>query len=196
LRIRYNRMALSKRPSANQVFAMEEAKVKTLSRYLLAAWMLLATSATPSTYVHAHSNGNTAHQHDGHGGVPADRSTPADSYGNDATAVNSSAEDTHRHGCLTLLGTFTCHSIPDQLSGFHEKKPCGCDTIVAVSAAQTIRAPLKNLWGSSYGCASAAVLVTGCVCERKQLDSFCTGCEPVSPLCDRARHERSGVLLA
>jgi hypothetical protein len=165
-------------------------------RWTLATWMLLATPITSSTYVHSHNGGCATHRHDGCECASSNSSSPTAHHDDCAASANLFARDTHRHGCLVWFGTITSHSTPDNSSGPHGKNPCDWETIVAVSAAQTIRAPSKNLLGSHFGLASQAVLATGCVCELKRLEPSCTGTAPVSPLCDRARHERSGVLLA
>jgi hypothetical protein len=174
---------------------MRRVRVENGFRLMLAAWMLVATSITSSTYVHAHSGGKVAHQHDGDDCHRADFSATATCNDDLYTCpVDSSSVDSHRHGCLTLLGTITYHSIPDRGSGSHEKKPCGWETIVAVSAAQTIRAPSKSLLGSYVGLVSQAILSTCCVCDSNPLGFRFADAVPA--LCDRARHERSGVLLA
>lgn len=161
--------------------------------------MLVATSVASSTYVHGHSGGNLAHQHDeyDHAGSHPLMPVPVhDDYdGHDDDFVGLSAVDVHRHGCLVLLGTIAYQSTPDGSSGSPEKHPCGWDTIVAVSAAQGVRALSKGLTADHCALAAPTILAIGCVCEAKQPALAYADIAPVSPLCDRARHERSGVLL-
>jgi len=175
---------------------MKNTSVKNAFRWMLAAWMLLATSVTSSTFVHGHSGGNLSHQHESsnctfsHSWVPA---TFHDSHDSD---VRLSAVDVHRHGCLVLLGAITYQPVSGEPSGSHEKAPGGWETIVAVSAAQSVRTLPKSLAVDQAGLASFAGASIGCICESKQHETLCASAVPASPLCDRARHERSGVQLA
>jgi hypothetical protein len=175
---------------------MKDVSVENALRWMLAAWMLLATSVTSSTCVHGHSGGNLSHQHDDSGcalSQPLVLAPCHDAHDSDTTL---SPVDVHRHGCLVLLGAITYQPVSGEPSRSHEKAPGGWETIVAVPAAQSVRTLSKNLATNHSVPASLAVLSVGCVCEAKQIDSSCTGIALASPLCDRARHERSGVLLA
>jgi hypothetical protein len=115
--------------------------------------------------------------------------------GHDDDTVSLSAVDVHRHGCLVLLGTITYQSVPNGSSGSAEKPPCGWETIVAVPAVQGVRALSKGLTADHCALAAPTILAIGCVCEVKQPALACADVAPASILCDRARHERSGVLL-
>jgi hypothetical protein len=161
---------------------------------MLAAWMLLATSVTSSAYVHGHSGGNLSHQHDSSDCTLPRSFAPAAFYGGNNNDMSLSAVDTHRHGCLMLLGAITYQPMPGESSGSHEKSPCSWETIV-VSAVQGVRTLSKGLSVDHSGLASLAVLSIGCISESKQHETLCAGLAPASPLCDRARHERSGVQL-
>jgi hypothetical protein len=175
---------------------MKNVSVENALRWMLAAWMLLASSVASSTFVHGHSGGNLSHHHKQFA-YPVSRSfTPAtflDGYDND---VILSAVDVHRHGCCMLLGAITRQAMPGESSGSHEKSPSGWETIVAVSAAQGVRTLSRSLAVDHSGLPSLTVFSIGCICESKQHETLCAGAAPASPLCDRARHERSGVLLA
>jgi len=175
---------------------MRSVSVKNAFRWMLAAWMLVATSVASSTYVHGHSGGNLAHQHDeyDHAGSHPLMSVSVHD-GHDDDIVGLSAVDVHRHGCLVLLGTITYQSMPDGTSGSSEKQPCGWDTIVAVSAAQGVRALSKGLTADHCALAAPTILAIGCVYEVNRPALACADVAPASILCDRARHERSGVLL-
>ncbi len=157
--------------------------------------MLLATSVTSSTFVHGHSGGNLSHQHDpsncslSHSIVPA---TFHDGHDGD---VSLSAVDVHRHGCLVLLGAITYQPMPSEPSGSHEKSPNGWETIVAVSAVQSVRGLSKSITVAPCWSASFDDLSVDCICSAKQCGILSPGVVLAFPLCDRARHERSGVQL-
>jgi hypothetical protein len=171
---------------------MKNVSVKNGVRWVLAAWMLLATSVTSSTYVHGHSGGNLSHQHDQSDCTLSYPVSPATFYDVHDSVAILSADDIHRHGCLTLLGAITYQPAPDKPCCSHEKS---LDTIVAVSTGQSVRTLSKGLAVDHSGLASLAVLSISCICESKQHETLCAGLAPASPLCDRARHERSGVQL-
>ncbi|MHB1033457.1 MAG: hypothetical protein ACYC0Y_02325 [Pirellulales bacterium] len=174
---------------------MKNVSVENGVRWMLAALMLLATSVTSATYVHGHSGGNLAHQHD-----KSDRTI---AYSFAPTAFNNgrdgdlslSAVDVHHHGLLMLLGTITYQPTPGESCCSHEKSPRGPEMIVAVSAAQGVRTLSKSLAVDHSGPTSLAILSISCIRESKQHETLCAGVAPASPLCDRARHERSGVQL-
>ena len=174
---------------------MKNASVKNVFRWMLAAWMLLATSVTSSTYVHGHNGGNLSHRHDKSDCTLSRSFTPAAFYGGYNNDVSLSAVDIHRHGCLAVLGAITHQPMPGEPSGSHEKSPSGWETIV-VSAAQGVRTLSKGLAVDHSGPTSLAVLSISCICESKQHENLSASAAPTSPLCDRARHERSGVQLA
>jgi hypothetical protein len=162
---------------------------------LLAAWMLVASTVMSSTYVHSHDEGSLAHNHDGH---HSDLSTSTSIVHHDSCEDDLilSAVDSHQHGCLVLLGTITYQSTPEKSSNSEEKHPFGWETIIAASAAQNVRFLARSLAPDYSEMSSPAVLSIGCVCEIKLLGHSCNKTAPVIFLCDRARHERSGVLLA
>jgi len=175
---------------------MKNVSVEHALRWMLAAWMLLATSVTSSTYVHGHSGGNLSHQHDSHDSIPSHSSVPVTLYVGHDSHMSLPAVEVHRHGCLALLGAVTYQPVSDESSDSHDKSPCSWKTLAVVSAANSVRALSKSLAVGHYGLVSIADVAIGFVCESKQPASRCTGTALASPLCDRARHERSGVLLA
>jgi hypothetical protein len=173
--------------------AMKNTSVENALRCLLAALMLLATSATHSTYVHGHSGGNRSHEHDGPDCFTRSQ-LPVTPYDGNATSVCLSADDIHRHQCFALFGSITYKSASGEQTDSHGKSTCCGTSVIAVSACHSVRGLSKNLTADHGGLISVANISSGCVCESKQPESF-AGIAPVSPLCDRARHERSGVLL-
>lgn len=175
---------------------MKNVSVENAFRWMLAAWMLLATSVTSSTYVHSHSGGGLSHQHEKPDCTLSHPLMLAAFHDDHDSDMSLSAVDVHRHGCLVLLGAVTYQPVPDEPSGSHEKSPSGWETIVAVSAAQGVRAFSKVVAIDHSGLATFAGAPVGCICESKQHETCCAGIAPASLLCDRARHERSGVQLA
>ena len=175
---------------------MKYVLVENALRWMLAAWMLLATSVTSSTYVHGHNGGNLSHQHDKSVCALSRSFAPAAFLGGYNNDVSLSAMDTHRHGYLVLLGAITYQPMPGDPSGSHEKSSSGWETMVTVSAAQGVRTLSKGLTLDHSGLASLAAPSISCITESKQHETRCAGLAPASTLCDRARHERSGVQLA
>ena len=175
---------------------MKHVSVENALRWMLAASMLLATSVTSSTFMHGHSGGNLSHQHDSSDCTLSHSFVPTAFHDGHDSDMSLSAVDVHRHGCLTLLGAITYMPAPNEPSGSHGKSSCGWETIVSVSAAQGVRAFSKVVAVDHSGLASLAGVSIGCVRESKQPNSHCAGTALASPLCDRARHERSGVQLA
>lgn len=174
---------------------MKNGSVENALRWMLAVWMLLATSVTPSTYVHGHRGGSVSHQHDGPDYALSHAQSAAFHDGHDAEA-RLTAVDVHRHGCLALLGGIAYQPLPGGPAGSHGVPAGSWETMVAISAAHSIRSTSKSLVVDHDGLVAAVGVSMGCVCESKQPASLDTGIAPASPLCDRARHERSGVLLA
>ena len=175
---------------------MKNVSVENALRWMLAAWMLLATSVTSSTFVHEHCGGNLSHQHDRFVCTLSDALVPAAFYDGHGNDMSLSAEDVHRHRCLMLLGAVTHQPMPGEPSGSHEESPSGRETTVVISTTQGVRTLSRSLAVDHSGLASLAVFSTGCIGESKQHETLRAGAALASPLCDRARHERSGVQLA
>jgi hypothetical protein len=175
---------------------MKNVSAENALRSMLAAWMLLATSATSSTFVHEHHGGSVAHEHGEAGCAPTHCHWLPDCADNHDGEVSSAAADVHRHGTLRLFGA-VLPMPPSGPSGSCEKDfSGGCETIVALSAAPSVRNLLRGLAVEQTGSVSTATVPIGCVCETSPTAFSCARVAPVSFLCDRARHERSGVLLA
>jgi hypothetical protein len=174
---------------------MKNATVEKTLRWMLAAWMLLAMSVTSSTIVHGHSGGNLSHQHDRPDCTLSHSMVPAQFHNGHEHEASLSTADVHRHGCITLLGAVAYLPIPDEPVGSHGKSPTGWETIVVVSPAHSVRTVSKALTVGEPGLVSIVGVAIGCTCESKQHETRCAGNVPASRLCDRARHERSGVQL-
>lgn len=173
---------------------MRNTSAENALRCLLVALMLLATSVTHSTYVHGHSGGNHSHEHSGANDHTRSQ-LPVTSHDGNETSVCLSADEVHRHQCLALLGAITYKSLPGRQTDSHDKSTCCGTPIVAVSASHSVRSLSKSPAVDHSGLASLAVLSISCICESKQHETLCAGLAPATPLCDRARHERSGVQL-
>lgn len=162
-------------------------------RCMLAALVLLATFHTHSTYVHGHSGGNLSHGHSEADDYTRSQLPVAPYDGNDVSAYLS-ADEVHRHQCLALLGTITSKSTSGERTDSHDKSTCCGTPIAAISASHGVRGLAKSPSLDHTGLIAVTNLTTDYVCQVKQSESF-AGVAPVSILCDRARHERSGVLL-
>jgi hypothetical protein len=175
---------------------MKKGPVKKILRWLLAAWTLLAMSGPSWTYVHSHAGGDVSHRHDESSLTISHQPSPSTLHDDHHDAVGATAADIHRHGRLTLLGGMTHDPVPSGPSHSHEGAPTRWETIVTVSAAQGGRTLSKVLTVDSFSPLSLPAVAGGSFGESKQPLPFAAGVAPTSPLCDRARHERSGVLLA
>jgi hypothetical protein len=175
---------------------MKHRSLEYAVRWMLAAWMLLATSITSSAVEHSHSGGYILHQHgDADSTLLCSSARGAFHDGHDGDA-SLSAPVFHRHGGLALLGAVIYLPMPDDSTGAHGNSPSNWETVLAVSTVQSVRTLSKSLAIDHSGLASLAVFSVGCICESKQHEVLCAGLVPAFPLCDRARHERSGVQLA
>jgi hypothetical protein len=174
---------------------MKNTTVENTLRSLLAAWMLLATSVTSSTFVHGHCGGNLPHQYDKSVCTLSRSFVPTAFHDGHDNDMSLSAADVHRHRCLILLGAITYQPMPGEPTGSHGKSSSGWETIVAVSAVQSVRTLSKGVALDHCWLESFANLSVGCISPAKQRETLSSGVVVASPLCDRARHERSGVQL-
>jgi hypothetical protein len=183
-------------PKCLMVATMKNVYVKTVLHCMLAAWMLLATSITSSAYVHVHNGGSVSHGHDRCDSTTLHSSVATKSYDGHHHGLSLPAQDAHCHGCLVLLGAVTYQPLSDKSSASHDKLPMDWQMTPVVSAAQSTRGLSKNLAIDRAGLASTVIVSIDHVYETNHFESFRAGAVLFSPLCDRARHERSGVLLA
>jgi hypothetical protein len=173
---------------------MKNVLVDNVFRWLLAAWMLLATSVTFSAFVHGHSGGDLSHQHDTSDCTPSHSTVPAAFYDGHDNDLGLSAADVHRHRCLILLA-ITYQPMPGEPSGSHEESPSGGETTLAVSTAQGVRTVSRGVAVDHCWLSSPADPSVDRIGPGKQREILSAGVSLASPLCDRARHERSGVQL-
>src|SRR3990170_5269911 len=123
-------------------FVMEKPSVEDALRWMLAAWTLWASVFASPTVVHSHSEGGRPHQHD-RSDCPVNglshSALPAAGQGDCDRGMSLSATESHRHGFILLLGVEYL-PISGEPTGPQGKSLCGWETIIAVSAAQGIRA--------------------------------------------------------
>jgi hypothetical protein len=178
---------------------MKRRTVEIALRWMLAAWTLGASAFVTPTVAHAHPGGYSPHQHDSADCVPDGLSpsfTPeAPKKGYEGRTCLSAA-DFHHHGCFLLLGAVGYLPTPSEPVGPHGQLPCGWETILVVSSAQGLRACSNGVAADHLKLASLADISMECICQSGQDAIPVLGVAPSAPLCDRARHERSGVLLA
>ncbi|HLA86287.1 MAG TPA: hypothetical protein VJL29_15975 [Thermoguttaceae bacterium] len=110
--------------------------------------------------------------------------------------LSLSAVDLHRHGCLPLLGAFSYLPMSGESSDSHDKSPISWETLVAVSTVQSVGPVSRNVAMNHWWLAAFANLAADHCCPAENHEIRSLGVALASPLCDRARHERSGVLLA
>jgi hypothetical protein len=177
---------------------MKKHSVENALRCMLAAWMLLATASASSTFAHSHFDGDRPHGHEQFDCVPADLPQlprPGDDQGGHRGSLSLSDADFHQHWYLLLFGV-EYQPVPSELGSSREKSPCGWETIIAVSTAQGKRASSIGVGVDYLQLTSLANRFVDCVCQPGQHEIPAIGDAPTAPLCDRARHERSGVQLA
>jgi len=179
---------------------MNKPAVENALRWMLAVWTLWASSSVLPPLVHSHLGGRQPHEHDRAGCVPHGRScslAPTALQNGYEGGTCLSAADFHRHGYSRLLGFVKYLPTPTEPSGPHGKLRWGWETIVGVSAVRALRACSNGVAGDHWlQSASPADLSVNCVCQSGQHEIPVLGVAPSAPLCDRARHERSGVQLA
>lgn len=178
---------------------MNKLAVESALRWMLAAWTLLATTFASPTFAHSHLEGGSPHGHDRSDCVSADLpqpSRPGDDQGGYHGGMSLSGADFHEHRCLLLLGAVEYLPITSEPGSSHQKSPCSWETIIVVSAAQGIRACSNGLAVDHLQLASLANRSVDCICPSGQHEIPVLDAAPSAPLCDRARHERSGVQLA
>jgi hypothetical protein len=178
---------------------MNRPAVENALRWMLAAWTLGASVFVAPTVVHGHVGGRRSHQHHPADCVPDGLSqsflpeAPRNGY-EGRTCL--SAADFHRHRSFSLLEAVKYVPMPSEPVSPHGKSPCGWETIPVVSSARGLRACSHGVAGDHLQLASPADLSVECICQSGQHKTPAPGAAPSAPLCDRARHERSGVQLA
>jgi hypothetical protein len=174
---------------------MKKTSVEYVFRWALAAWMLLATSATSSTYAHCHRGGNVSHQHGRAECAHLHSTVPARMHSEHHDNLRLASRG-HVHRCVMLLGGAVPLPTNGERADSHGKQANSFETILVISAAPNVRnlsksiatgqdflAPLDNLSVESVSAAGHATSPSSFVVT-------------VPWLCARARHERSGVQLS
>jgi hypothetical protein len=179
---------------------MKKLAVEKALRWMLAAWTLVAFVSAAPTVVHSHSDGYRSHQHDPAARVPdglTQSLTPRALQDGCEGGSHLSAADFHKHGGVWLLGFVKYLPTPTKpVSSDSESRCCGSEPMPVVVSAQGWRACSNGVAGDYLQSVSLAALSVECICQSGQQETPVLGVAPSAPLCDRARHERSGVLLA
>lgn len=179
---------------------MINSRIKTATSVVLAALLLASTVAPPAIrHVHAVVEGDTVHhRHDsGHG--------PSERHGHGGGVDSHHRVESERtppslaggqlwHLHVELLGfDFT---LPDLPSDERDGKPgCQVECVMPWSA----KAPITlRSTASSDTYQVVPQLMSAALRDAAPLQVVVSPTSPIlsAPLCDRARHERSGVLLA
>ena len=181
---------------------MKKLAVENALRWVLAAWTLGVSVLAPATVVHRHSGGNNPHQH-----CQPDHAPDASSYSSFVPgALPKSYEggacpltaDLHKHPGLLLLGAVKHLPVPIEPVSPDGKSPGGWETISTILSARSFRACSASTFtlADDFGLVPVADFAVGCVCSKEQREVPTSSISLGSQLCDRARHERSGVQLA
>lgn len=178
---------------------MNKLTVESTLRWVLAAWTLLATTLVSPTVVHSHFEGYRPHGHDRSDSISVGLLQPSRSGGDQGgyrRGISLSGADCHEHRYLLLVGAVEYLPVSGEPGSSHQKSQCGWETILAVSAAPGMRACSNGLAVDQLQLASLANRSVDCICQSGQHEISAPDAAPSAPLCDRARHERSGVQLA
>lgn len=169
-------------------------------RSTLAAWMLLAAIVSSSTFIHSHSDGGIAHQHDRSECIAlglSDSSGSGTDRGVHHGWMSLSRTDSHQHRSLLPWGNVIYVPTSGEPAVPDGKSPCGwCYWIATVSAAQLARTASENRSADPIGPISGLMVSTDRLYDSLRCGIPRAGIVLAAPLCDRARHERSGVQLA
>ena len=176
-------------------------KIGLTLRWTLAAWALLATTFEFSTLAHGHFRGGLPHRHDRSDAISISAdlshlSSPGVDQDGYHGGMSLSDAGFHQHLRFPLLGAVGYLPVSSEPGSSHQKSPCGWETIIAVSAAQSIRTCSNGLAVDHLQLASVANLPLNCLCPSGEHEIAVLYAAPSATLCDRARHERSGVQLA
>jgi hypothetical protein len=104
--------------------------------------------------------------------------------------------DLHKHPGLLLLGAVKHLPVPSEPVSPDGKSPGGWETISTVLSARGLRACSASTVADDFELVPVADFSVGCACSIEQREVSTSSITPGSQLCDRARHERSGVQLA
>jgi hypothetical protein len=175
--------------------SMKTSTVNKTARLLMA--MCLVTAALPPTTIaHAHQDGQSRHGHVARTPVGCDHSAvtpprPVD-FGHPSLAFEG--DDLHRHLYVPLVGTLPSFPLSPGPAGSQQDSSRTSDVMALRPSASSVAGISTQKWiaelcQGTQPCAP----VLGCAPSERQG----MGHELAAPvfLCDRARHERSGVQL-
>ena len=164
-------------------------------------WTLWASALASPAIVHSHSGGESPHRHgraeNSHHALLHSGASGGFVGSGEAETFIAPAE-AHQHGRLLFFGSIRYRPMPNAPADRHGDSLCGCETILtAISPDPGVRVSLSGALGSPFERMSLVDPSMGCVDSAEWGAAACAGAAVPSPLlCDRARHERSGVLLA
>ena len=178
---------------------MNKLAIENALRWVLAAWTLMVSVFAPSTVVHRHSGGNIPHQH-----YQSDRAPDASSYSLAPRPFPEGYEgwtcplpaDLHKHPGLFLLGAVKHLPATSQPVNSNDESSGGWETYSTILSARGLRTGSANAAADDFDLVPVADLCAGYICSNEQREVPAFSVAPCSQLCDRARHERSGVQLA
>jgi hypothetical protein len=164
---------------------------------LLAASLLAATTLATPSVVHSHSDGQRPHDHDpGECGFneSAKRHVHRAAHHHDHEAIPD-ADHLHEHAYLLFLGCAIPLPESEQSDGSQRGSHPDRELLFAVPFRNELPRSAGGSFPLQWWFTAAADNHLPCdvVVEQEGAPSIVA---PVPFLCDRARHERSGVLLA
>jgi hypothetical protein len=177
---------------------MRTASVGHIERWLLASWMLVAATLPPVAVTHAHANGRGTHRHAKttyshvHRHPAAEERTPGTSDLVRFRGMSLDAADVHGHIFLGWVGSIACSPVTNPKDS--DQQPASDDGGLALVAAPMVRP--TTVGASAWGLVpqvNSEVAFVRLAHDDAGREPWAT---PSPPLCDRARHERSGVQLA
>jgi hypothetical protein len=176
---------------------MKNASVKNAFRSLLAAWTLLALSMSSATFVHCHSGGCLSHGQNAAHDSLAGSVAPVNLHDDHEGTASLSVANVHHHGFVTLLGTLTCLPASGGSTVPHDESPCNwCCWIATASTAEIVRPASESRVRDPSGPPLGPLVLTIRADSPSWHETLRVDLPRATLLCDRARHERSGVQLA
>lgn len=168
-------------------------------RWVLAAWTLGVSVFASSTVMHRHSGGDNPHRHCHSDDAPDAWSysfVPVDLSKGYEGGTYPLAADLHKHAGLLLPGAVKYLPLPSEPVSPSGRSPGGWETITTILSARGLRAGSASAVADDFELVPVADFSVGCVCSTEHREVPASSVSPGSLLCDRARHERSGVQLA
>lgn len=188
------------RASVARQGAMKSVAANSIIRWTLTVWMLWVSAFAIPPIVHRHEGGDRPHQHGPSDGDHVEKSqlpdvdTPVNGH---AIATIFPSADLHLHSGILLPGAIGHRLAPSELGRSSGPTSCGWETgLTAIATFTGSRVSwLGGVWAHIELWPPPGLFVLQ-ACQSDRFEELSSTAPAHSFLCDRARHERSGVLLA